>query len=413
MSRRPKRHRAVKRQRANIFSLKNHPLVVPVVTFLVLFFVSLVGIVGVGAQTVGPDDIRVVNLYVDGEQRTLPTRAKNVGELLERLNITLLEKDVVEPDVSTEISDDNFSVNVYRARTVLLEDKGNKQVLVSAEPTAEGVAQSAGLEIFPEDKVERMPAGSVDVTDVLKEGVVAERVVIQRANLVHLNLYGTPLEVRSHARTVDELLDEKNIKLNDGDTVSPGLEAVLAADTQVFIVTVGKEIAQLEENTPVPTETVDDYNLIIGQTRVRQEGRPGKKIITYEVRMENGVEASRVAIQEVIIQAPIKRIVARGRKSPVVAGNKAEIMTAAGISSNEHYAADYIISHESGWKINAMNSRGCAGLGQACPGSKLANVCPNWQSDAVCQMKFFTSYARNRYGSWTRAFEVWQMQRWW
>src|SRR5690606_4806739 len=110
-------------------------------------------------------------------------------------------------------------------------------------------------------------------------------------------------------------------------------------------------------------------------------------------------EVDRRIIQEVVIEKPVKRVVARGRKPPVVAGNKAEIMAAAGISSNEFYAADFIISHESGWRINAINARGCAGLGQACPGSKLAAACPNWQSDAVCQMRFFSSYARGRYGS--------------
>jgi len=408
-----KKHRAIRKSSRSLFRFKHHPFVIPITTFLSLFFVTLVAFISLGGQTVGPSDIRVVNLYQNGEQQTIPTRARTVGDLLKRLDIELHEKDIVEPAVTTEIADDNFSVNLYRARPVLIEDGDNKTVIVSAAPTPEGVAEMAGLSVFPEDKIEKKPAKSVDVEDILKEGVIAERVVIRRATLAHINLYGTPFSVRSHSDTVAELLKEKNIKLNDGDTLSPTPEATLSENTQVFIVSNGKQIAHVEEQTAAPVETVDDYNLTLGTTQIKQAGRPGKKIITYEVKLENGVEASRQAIQEIIVEAPIKKILARGRKAPVVAGNKAEIMTAAGISSNEFYAADYIISHESGWRVNALNPRGCAGLGQACPGSKLAAVCPNWQSDAVCQMRYFTGYARGRYGSWSRAFEVWQLQRWW
>ena len=41
----------------------------------------------------------------------------------------------------------------------------------------------------------------------------------------------------------------------------------------------------------------------------------------------------------------------------------------------------FIYQHESGCRTNAVNSIGCAGLGQACPGTKL----PCSLSDWVCQ----------------------------
>jgi len=175
----------------------------------------------------------------------------------------------------------------------------------------------------------------------------------------------------------------------------------------------GTKLAQTEETIEPPTETVDDFNLTLGASAVREPGKAGKRAVTYELGLTNGVESSRKVLQEIIIEQPVKRVVARGRKAPVVADNKAEIMAAAGISPNEFYAADFIISHESGWRVNSLNSSGCGGLGQACPASKLANACPNWQSDPVCQMSFFNNYAVRTYGSWSRAVEVWQNQRWW
>lgn len=69
----------------------------------------------------------------------------------------------------------------------------------------------------------------------------------------------------------------------------------------------------------------------------------------------------------------------------------------------------YIYQHESGCRTNAVNSIGCAGLGQACPGSKL----PCSLSDWVCQDNYFSNYAIQRYGSWQNAYNFWLSHRWW
>lgn len=367
-----------------------------------------------GGQTIGASDTRVVKLFVEGREQVVPTRAKTVRDLLDRLAISVYENDIIEPGLDTEITDTGFQVNVYRARTVLVDDEGQQKVIVTAEPTPQRIAEKVGLTVYPEDKVTKVAADIVDPLDAIQEeSVVSEKVVIDRATPAVINLYGNLVTVRTHATTVEALLAEKGIKVNEGDTVQPAPGTVLTPDTQVLIARFGTQLAQLEEAIEPPIEYVDDFNLTLGASQVREPGRPGKRIVTYEIGLTNGAETSRKVIQEVIIEQPIKRVVARGKKAPVVAGNKAEIMAAAGIPANEFYAADYIISHESGWRVNAVNASGCSGLGQACPGSKVKNACPNWESDPVCQMRFFNGYAVGRYGSWSRAFDAWQRQRWW
>lgn len=408
-----KKHKFTRKQRTKIQKIRKHPFVLPITVFFVMFFLSLVFIVDMGGQTIGASDRRVVQLFIEGEEQVVPTRAKTVRELLTRLSIPINEKDIVEPGLDTEITDTGFQVNIYRARTVLVDDEGKTSVLVTAEPTPERVAKELGLAVYPEDKIRKVAADIIYPLDAVQEGVVSEKIMIDRATPALINLYGNLVVVRTHATTVGELLKEKGIVINEGDSVQPAPETTLAADTQVLIARFGTQVAQVEEAIPPPVETVDDFNLTLGSTQVREPGRPGKRIVTYEIGLTNEVETSRKVIQEVIVEQPVKRVVARGRKAPVVAGNKAEIMSAAGISQNEFYAADYIISHESGWRVNAVNPSGCAGLGQACPGSKLAAACPNWQSDPVCQMRFFNGYAVGRYGSWSNAFNAWQRQRWW
>lgn len=83
-----------------------------------------------------------------------------------------------------------------------------------------------------------------------------------------------------------------------------------------------------------------------------------------------------------------------------------QVASAAPVSSNE--AKAFIYQHESGNRTTAVNSIGCRGLGQACPGSKLP--CGD---DYACQDAWFTNYMLQRYGSWENAKAFWVANRWW
>jgi hypothetical protein len=72
-------------------------------------------------------------------------------------------------------------------------------------------------------------------------------------------------------------------------------------------------------------------------------------------------------------------------------------------------AKAFIYQKESGNNPAAVNSIGCRGLGQACPGSKLP--CSN--SDYACQDAWFTNYMLQRYGSWEKAYQFWIANNWW
>lgn len=75
----------------------------------------------------------------------------------------------------------------------------------------------------------------------------------------------------------------------------------------------------------------------------------------------------------------------------------------------EDQAKAFIYQHESGNNPGAVNSIGCRGLGQACPGSKL----PCSDADYACQDEWFTGYMLARYGSWSNAQIFWQNNHWW
>lgn len=98
--------------------LLKHPFLLPVITFFVVVFFGMGMFVTVGATTGGAKDTRIVNVNADGENQTHTTRAKTVGDLLNRLEIQTIPEDIVEPALDTPILEDNTQINVYRARPV-------------------------------------------------------------------------------------------------------------------------------------------------------------------------------------------------------------------------------------------------------------------------------------------------------
>ena len=275
---------------------------------------------GYGGQTIGANDTKVVLLHLDGEERAVPTRAKTVGDLLGRLNISVGEKDIVEPSLDTEIQDDNFVINMFTARPVLVEAEGKKTVIMTAEPTPTGVAKNAGVEVYPEDKVDRAPLNS-EPLDALNEGIVAEKVVVTSATPVYLNIYGNSYIIRTHAETVAQLLDEKEVKTLEGDTVEPALETKITRDLQVFVIRKGKKIISQEEIISPPIERREDPGLEAGRTVTLEPGKPGKRLVTYEIELENDKEVGRVEIQSVVVEQPINKIVKVGTKRNTFSGS--------------------------------------------------------------------------------------------
>lgn len=386
----------------------NHPFAIPVATVLVLFFASIGLYIFSGGDEVIASDSHLVVFSHDKKQETLPTRAKTVGEFLERANVRINEGDVVEPSKDTEIADQKFRINVYRARPVTVIDNGKKTFAFSAATTARSVANQAGVEVFPEDKIE-----SQMETDFLRDGAIGEKVVIDRATPTNLNLYGTQVPVRTHAETVKELLEEKKVKLAKDDSVQPALDTKITPEVQVFVIRNGSQITTVEEPISMETQTIEDASLSFGTTAVRQKGSPGKRLVTYQLELQNGKEISRKVIQSVVAQEPIKQIVARG-KTVYIPADKEAVMRAAGIAPSDFPYVNYIVSRESGWNAAARNrSSGAFGLCQALPGSKMASAGSDWASNPVTQLRWCSGYAKGRYGSWQNAYNAWVSKHWW
>jgi hypothetical protein len=79
------------------------------------------------------------------------------------------------------------------------------------------------------------------------------------------------------------------------------------------------------------------------------------------------------------------------------------------VPANQLASFSQIVSHESGWNINATNpSSGAYGLGQALPAAKMASAGADWKTNPTTQIKWAYDYMNARYGSPNAAWAYWQ-----
>lgn len=395
-------HRAHRLGRAHVYK---RPYLVPIFGILLGVLIVFGLTVLRSDATLRPSNSHVVFLFDGGKRQTLDTQAHTVGDLVKRLPLHLISQDVVEPSMDTEIVQDNFRINVYRARPVTVVDKGIKTVTVTAQKSPRVVAQAAGVQVYAEDKA-TFSEGDI------RNNTIGEQVVIDRATPVQFNLYGTNLPIRTRANTVADLLKEKNVALTKDDTLTPAADTPITAGMLVSVVRNGTQVTTVEEPITPPVQYVDDASLSLGATAVRQAGTPGKKAVTYQIVTQNGQVTSKTVIQQTTISDAVPEIIARGTVV-YVNGDHTSLMAAAGISGGDYGYVDYIVGHESGWRVTASNPSGAYGLCQSLPGSKMASAGGDWTSNPITQLRWCNSYAVGSYGSWAAAYSHWVAYRWW
>lgn len=127
-------------------------------------------------------------------------------------------------------------------------------------------------------------------------------------------LYGKKTEAYSQEKTVGKMLKAKAIQLGKDDTLSVQKSATLTNGLTVEIWRNGKQTIATEEDIEFPIEKVQDADRESGYKQVTVTGEKGKRSVTYEVVMKNGIEQSRKEIQSVVLKQPKKQVEIVGAK---------------------------------------------------------------------------------------------------
>lgn len=99
--------------------------------------------------------------------------------------------------------------------------------------------------------------------------------------------------------------------------------------------------------------------------------------------------------------------------SPKPTGSHKHWMEQAGIPKSWYEDLNWIINHESGWRVNATNpGSGAYGIPQSLPGNKMASAGKDWRTNPITQLKWMYSYVKGRYGNASNAKHFWQTHNW-
>lgn len=99
--------------------------------------------------------------------------------------------------------------------------------------------------------------------------------------------------------------------------------------------------------------------------------------------------------------------------SPKPTGSHKHWMEQAGIPRSWYEDLNWIINHESGWRVNATNpGSGAYGIPQSLPGNKMASAGKDWRTNPITQLKWMYSYVKGRYGNASNAKHFWQTHNW-
>lgn len=394
---------------------------VPVAAFLLLAGVSGAAYwwLTLRGTSLTPAATDIVIISYDHQTQTVPSHEPTVGALLAKLKIIVNQGDVVEPSEDTPIHQDDFRINIYRATPVRIVDGASSILGYSAAATPRGVAQQAGLTVYPEDSLTSSPA-----TNFLQQGAIGSVITIDRSVPVTLSINGFPAATRTRAKTVGAFLAEKHVALGASGHVTPEPGTPLTANETIAVVRDGAGIQSVTQNIPTPVQYVDDDSLAYGTFATRQTGSPGMQVLTYNVVVQHGQVVSQTLVQTVVTVQPVAQIIARGTSLSGIKGDMAQ----AGIAPDDYQYADYIISNESGWCPTKWQGEwgGCPayhgaptspytgyGLCQATPGYKMQSAGDDWATNPVTQLRWCSGYAVGRYGSWYGAYQHWVAHRNW
>lgn len=251
---------------------------------------------------------RLVTIHDRGEERVILTHAANIGEALKDAGISVVTEDLVEPGLDEELVATDYTVNIYRARPVIVVDGAVRQKVMTAAQTSSAIAKDANLELNDEDEATLSSSQNIIADGA---GVI---LTIHRAVEFKLKLYGTEQTAFSHEDTVGAMLDKKGIKLGAKDTLSVDRKAPLVAGMTVAIWRDGVQTATVEEEMKFPVRQIQDLDKPIGYKKVQTAGTPGKKSVTYEITMKGVKEVGRKAIQTVVLEQPKEQVEVVGAK---------------------------------------------------------------------------------------------------
>lgn len=275
------------------------------VGFIFAFIFLAVTFSTANAQT---DGKKLLTVYDRGVTHSFLTDTKTIGEALSDAGIALDDRDTVEPARTEELVASQYKVNVYRARPVVVVDGLKRVKVMTPYQTVQRIASDANIALYDADTAQLQRSN-----DLVGDGAGLE-MTIKRAVPFFLELYGNRTEVRTQAKTVGEMLQEKKIALGQSGRVSVPQSTAITEGLEVRVWREGKQTITVDQPIAFEQERIFDADREIGYKQIQTPGVSGVQAVTYEIEIKDGQEVSRVQIAQIVTTNPVKQVEVVGIK---------------------------------------------------------------------------------------------------
>jgi uncharacterized protein YabE (DUF348 family) len=279
-----------------------------------------------------------VVVEIDGQEQTIATTARTVGELLAFLGP---RAEGAVTDVSRSASLGRQPVRVSTLKTVHIAVDGAVMPITTAEATVRGVLQTAGIVLGEEDDTS-VPLDAAAVDGML---VLVSRAAATSDTLTEVLPFTT------------EEVEDPNLPKGHRVVVQSGRvgEAVTTYAVQTLG---GAEVARTVLTRNVTTEPRNEV-IKVGTTDISVSVDPGSA-----------------------------RAVGRS------------LAAQRGWGDDQFVCLDKLWTKESNWRVDADNPSSSAyGIPQALPGSKMASAGDDWRTNPATQITWGLGYIEGRYGT--------------
>ena len=142
-------------------------------------------------------------------------------------------------------------------------------------------------------------------------------IVIESPKRYFLQIRNEIREIYSPFTTVREILESKDIEVNERDFSFPDFDEEVKENTKIILYQIVEDISSEEIVVPFEEEIVMRNDLDAGITRVVQEGQDGLKKRTTKTSYLNGVLFSTELDSEEYIKEPVNKVIERGARTTI------------------------------------------------------------------------------------------------
>ena len=262
-----------------------------------------------GYQSMGT----TVSLSVDGKEKKISALGDTVGEVLSAEGIEVGEHDLVQPDLDEPVSEGTV-ISVRYGREV--------ELTVDGETTTHWVTATdvdAALDQIGQVYTDSRLSTSRSLT-IPRDGIELEVVTPKKLTLA---LAGRkPVTRQVAALTVEEALEELDVRIDQNDVVKPGREAEVSDGDRIVFTDMEVKRKTVEgEEFSVPTIEREDDSATEGTETVVRESQPGVRNATYRLVFRNGDLVERVMVDHEVVEDAVAGIVEIGTASAYSSGN--------------------------------------------------------------------------------------------